>query len=125
MLNSLAGIPQPWLDELYDSSALVTDPDGRAAVLNEMAYASRRRKDVDARVLSDMLELTEAARTWALLEHEEAWDIGLFQFEFFEDREPGRIAVGRAPREGFLTSNTKRFKSGFAGLNVPKVGDVF
>ncbi|MCE1117470.1 hypothetical protein [Pseudomonas sp. NMI795_08] len=62
----MAGIPQPWLDELYDGSALVTDPDGRAAVLNEMAYAARRRKDVDAGALSDMLELVEAARIWGL-----------------------------------------------------------
>lgn len=66
MLSSLAGIPQPWLDELGDQSALVTDPDGRAAVLAEMAYAASRRKDVDAGALSDMLELVEAARIWGL-----------------------------------------------------------
>jgi len=64
------GIPQPWLDELSDRRALVTDPDGRAAVLEEMAYAARRRQEIDPGVLSDMLELTEAARVWALLERE-------------------------------------------------------
>nr|WP_225923126.1 hypothetical protein [Pseudomonas xantholysinigenes] len=69
-MSSLAGIPQPWLDELADQTALVADPDGRAVVLNEMAYAARRRNDVDAGMLSDMLELTEAARLWALLEGE-------------------------------------------------------
>lgn len=64
------GIPQPWLDELSDQPALVTDPDGRAAVLEEMAYAACRRQEIDPSVLSDMLELAEAARVWALLERE-------------------------------------------------------
>ena len=103
MLSRLAGIPRPWLDELYDGPALVTDPDGRAAVLNEMAYAARRRQEVDGGTQSDMLELAEAARTWALLEHEEAWAIGLLRFESGEEwerDEPGRIVVGRSPREG-------------------------
>ena len=101
-MSSLAGIPQPWLDELGDQSALVTDPDGRAAVLAEMAYAASRRREVDAGVLSDMLELAEAARTWALLEHEEAWAIGLLRYESAEEwerDEPGRIVVGRTPGE--------------------------
>ncbi|QZA57086.1 hypothetical protein K2O50_16385 [Pseudomonas sp. 2hn] len=66
----MAGIPRPWLDELYDGPALVTDPDGRAAVLAEMAYAASRRYEIDSGVLSDMLELVEAARVWALLEWE-------------------------------------------------------
>lgn len=70
MLSSLAGIPRPWLDELYDGPALVADPDGRAAVLAEMAYAASRRYEIDSGVLSDMLELAEAARVWALLEWE-------------------------------------------------------
>lgn len=70
MLSSLAGIPRPWLDELYDGPALVTDPDGRAAVLAEMAYAASRRYEIDSGVLSDMLELVEAARVWALLKWE-------------------------------------------------------
>lgn len=64
------GIPRAWLDELSDQPALVTDPDGRAAVLEEMAYAARRRHEIDSGVLSDMLELAEAARVWALLERE-------------------------------------------------------
>ncbi|MCX5511092.1 hypothetical protein, partial [Pseudomonas sp. BJa3] len=88
------GIPRPWLDELYDGPALVTDPDGRAAVLNEMAYAASRRKEVDASVLSDMLELAEAARTWALLEHEEAWAMGIFAE--YEPDHPSGCRVLRA-----------------------------
>ncbi|MDF9756807.1 hypothetical protein [Pseudomonas hunanensis] len=103
MLSSQGGIPQPWLDELGDQSALATDPDGRATVLNEMAYAARRRLDVDDGVLSDMLELAEAARLWALLEREEAFHIGLLTYESAEEWERdelGRIVVGRTPEEG-------------------------
>jgi hypothetical protein len=96
----MTGIPQAWLDELNDQSALITDPDGRAAVLDEMAYAAHRRREVCDDNLVDMLELAEAARAWALLEHDEAWHIGLFQYEGFEDHEPGRIVVGRAPKKG-------------------------
>ncbi|MEB6589594.1 hypothetical protein MXM82_10675 [Pseudomonas asiatica] len=64
----MAGLPQAWLAELDDRFALVADPDGRAAVLNEMAYAARRRREVDDGDLVDMLELAEAARLWALTE---------------------------------------------------------
>lgn len=58
----MEGIPQAWLDELSDEFALVTDPDGRAAVLDEMANAAHRRSEVSAESLVDMLELSEAAR---------------------------------------------------------------
>lgn len=47
-----------------------------------------------------MLGFAEAAREWALLEHEEAFHIGLFQYESaaeWERDEPGRIVVGGAP----------------------------
>ncbi|WP_085622036.1 MULTISPECIES: hypothetical protein [unclassified Pseudomonas] len=62
-------LPQGWLAELDDQVALVADPDGRAAVLSEMAYAARRRREIDEGELVDMLELAEAARLWAL-EHD-------------------------------------------------------
>ncbi|WP_409307666.1 hypothetical protein [Pseudomonas putida] len=74
----MAGIPKAWLDELNDQFSLITDPDGRAAVLDEMAYAAHRRHEVNSENLVDMLELAEAGRVWALMEHEEAWAIGLF-----------------------------------------------
>ncbi len=96
-------LPAAWLDELNDQSALITDPDGRAAVLCEMAYAAHRRREIDSGELSEMLEFAEAAREWALLEHEEAFHIGLFQYESaaeWERDEPGRIVVGGAPGEG-------------------------
>ena len=59
-------LPQAWVAELDDQVALVADPDGRAAVLSEMAYAAHRRKEIDEGDLVDMLELAEAARLWAL-----------------------------------------------------------
>lgn len=69
----MSDLPQAWLAELNDQCALVTDPDGRARVLCEMAFAARRRHDVDAWQLSEMLEFVESARLWALVEHEETW----------------------------------------------------
>ncbi|MBV4490947.1 hypothetical protein [Pseudomonas oryzicola] len=59
-------LPQAWVAELDDQVALVEDPDGRAAVLSEMAYAAHRRQEIDEGDLVDMLELAEAARLWAL-----------------------------------------------------------
>lgn len=58
-------LPQAWLAELNDQVALVADPDGRAAVLDEMAYAARCR-EVNDGDLVDMLEIVESARLWAL-----------------------------------------------------------
>jgi len=80
----MAGIPLAWVAELNDHTALVTDPDGRAAVLDEMAYAAHRRREVSSENLVDMLELSEAARLWALTEHEEAYHLGLFKYESWD-----------------------------------------
>lgn len=99
----MAGIPQPWVDELNDHFSLVTDPDGRSAVLDEMAYAAHRRREVSDEDLVDMLELSEAARVWGLMELEEAFHIGLFSYEIangWEEDEPGRIVIGRTPGWG-------------------------
>jgi len=98
-----AGIPKAWLDELNDQFALVTDPDGRAAVLDEMAYAAHRRREVSSENLADMLDPSEAARAWGLMEFEEAYHIGLFKYESWEEgggADPGRIVVGRTPGLG-------------------------
>ncbi|MFG0400552.1 hypothetical protein [Pseudomonas sp. zjy_11] len=62
----MVGIPQAWVAELDDQTALITDPDGRATVLSEMAYAAHRRQEVDEGDLVDMLEIVESARLWAL-----------------------------------------------------------
>lgn len=68
--SSAAGIPQPWIDELNDQMAMITDPDGRSAVMAEMAVSAHRRQDVNAGALAEMLELAEAARLWAHAERE-------------------------------------------------------
>lgn len=70
----MVGIPQAWVAELDDQTALITDPDGRAAVLSEMAYAAHRRQEVDDGALVDMLEIVESARLWALNESERGWE---------------------------------------------------
>lgn len=70
----MVGIPQAWVAELDDQTALITDPDGRAAVLSEMAYAAHRRQEVDDGDLVDMLEIVESARLWALDESERGWE---------------------------------------------------
>lgn len=91
------------MDELNDQFALVTDPDGRTALLDEMDYAAHRRREVSAENLIDMLELSEAARAWGLMEIDEAFHIGLFSSEITErwdGDEPGRIVVGRTPGWG-------------------------
>ncbi|MCY1190225.1 hypothetical protein RDI61_14325 [Pseudomonas plecoglossicida] len=62
----MVGLPRAWVAELDDQTALITDPDGRAAVLSEMAYAAHRRQEVDDDDLVDMLEIVESARLWAL-----------------------------------------------------------
>lgn len=107
----IAGIPQAWLDELNDRFALFTDPDGRAAVLDEMAYAAHRRREVSCENLVDMLELSEAARAWGLMEFEEAFHIGPFKFELWEEGagdDPKGIVVGRTPGWGLKLSKTAR-----------------
>nr|WP_256589926.1 MULTISPECIES: hypothetical protein [unclassified Pseudomonas] len=66
MDSQVLSLPAAWLAELNDQSAIVTDPDGRAAVLAELAISAHRRGDVGADQLTDMLEFAEAARLWAL-----------------------------------------------------------
>ncbi|WP_442793855.1 hypothetical protein [Pseudomonas sp. KCA11] len=70
----MAGLPQPWVSELDDQAALLEDPDGRPAVLSEMAYAARRRREVDDEDVVDMLEIVETARLWALAESWRVWE---------------------------------------------------
>ena len=67
--QTLRGEHLKWLAK-RDQTALVEDPDGRAAVLSEMAYAAHRRQEVDEGDLVDMLEIVESARLWALLERD-------------------------------------------------------
>lgn len=73
----MAGLPQAWVSELDDQVALLEDPDGRAAVLSEMAYAAHRRQEIDDGDLVEMLELAEAARLWALEYHQSGSPLGV------------------------------------------------
>jgi len=73
---------------------------------NQVVKWDGERREVDADQLSEMLELAEAARLWALTEREEAWSLGLFQYENWVDIEPGRIVVGRTPGRIGGLSNT-------------------
>lgn len=81
----MGGLLAAWLAELNDHSELITDPDGRVAVLCEMAYAAHRRGEVDSAQLSEMLEFADSARLWALTEHEEAWVLGIMLYESVAD----------------------------------------
>ncbi|WP_079229391.1 hypothetical protein [Pseudomonas putida] len=76
----MSSLPRAWLDELNDQCELATDPDGRAAVLSEMAMAAHRRREVDADQLCEMLEFVESARLYGLAEHEEWYACGLFKY---------------------------------------------
>ena len=64
MLN----LPAAWLAELNDQTELQADPYSHALVLNEMAYAAHRRQEISDEDLTEMLELADAGREWALLE---------------------------------------------------------
>ncbi|MGF6392185.1 hypothetical protein [Pseudomonas plecoglossicida] len=75
----MSQLPRAWLDELNDECALATDPDGRAAVLSEMAKAAYLRREVDADQLCEMLEFAESARLYGLSEHEDMYATGLFR----------------------------------------------
>jgi len=73
----MLSLPAEWVAELKDQSALITDPDGRAAVLSEMAFGAYRRGEASDDDLSAMLEMVEAGRWWAMSEIEEAFGRGL------------------------------------------------
>lgn len=62
-----------------DRQGLVTDPDGQRVKLRDLAMLAYQRRHVDANELSDMLEITEAAREWGLLELEEGHRLGMFE----------------------------------------------
>ncbi|MCF7544348.1 hypothetical protein [Pseudomonas petrae] len=77
-----------WRLMVEDMQDLVTDPDGQRAKLRELAMLAYQRYQVDANELSDMLEVTDAAREWGLLELEHGYYLGLFQRPE-HDLEPG------------------------------------
>jgi hypothetical protein len=76
-----------WRVEIQNRQDLVTDPDAQQRKLISLAMLAHRRRQVSAEELSDMLEWTDAARLWGLLELEEADFLGLFD-------------AGRLPEDG-------------------------
>ncbi|MEN5033796.1 hypothetical protein [Pseudomonas sp. TWI929] len=95
----MSQLPRAWLDELNDEFELATDPEGRAAVLSEMAMAAHRRREVDADQLCEMLEFVDSARLFGLSEHEEMYACGLFKYHEPLPDWGGQIikGVGKAP----------------------------
>lgn len=78
LIKHIADPLAAWKIMVEDMQDLVTDPDGQRAKLRELAMLAYQRYQVDADELSDMLEVTDAAREWGLLELEEGFHLGLF-----------------------------------------------
>jgi hypothetical protein len=72
--NSLAD----WRSAIKARDDLVTDLEAHRRKLVELAMLARRRSQVSAEELNEMLERSDAARLWGLLEWEEAELIGIF-----------------------------------------------
>ena len=68
-----------WKLMIEDHCELVTSPDGQRAKLRALSNLAYQRYQVDAGELSDMLEITDAAREWGLLELEEGSRLGMFE----------------------------------------------
>lgn len=67
-----------WKVAIQGRDDFVTDPDGALRKLDDLAMLARRRRQVSAEELNEMLEMSEAARLWALTELEEAGALGMF-----------------------------------------------
>jgi len=67
-----------WRSEIQNRLELVTDPDAQRRKLVSLAVLAHQRHQVSGEELSDILEWTDAARLWGLLELEEAEFLGLF-----------------------------------------------
>lgn len=70
-----------WKLMVEDRQELVTDPDGQRVKLRELAMLAYQRYQVDAEQLSDMLEITDAAREWGLIELEEGYRLGILRHQ--------------------------------------------
>lgn len=67
-----------WRSAIKARDDLITDPEGHRAKLVGLAMLAGRMHQVGEEELNEMLELSDAARLWALVEWEEAERIGLF-----------------------------------------------
>ncbi|WP_313740452.1 hypothetical protein [Pseudomonas sp.] len=77
----MKGLPQNLLKELNSHSEFVVDPEQHARMLTAMAFAARARREIGQGELSDVLEIIEAGKLWALEEIADAYEIGLFMDE--------------------------------------------
>lgn len=69
---------EEWRSAIKARDDLITDPDAHRAKLVGLAMLAGRMHQVGEEELNEMLELSDAARLWALVEWEEAERIGLF-----------------------------------------------
>ena len=67
-----------WRSAISARDDLISDPEGHRTKLIGLAMLADRMRLVGKEDLNEMLELSDAARLWALVEWEEADRIGLF-----------------------------------------------
>jgi hypothetical protein len=67
-----------WRAAIKARDDLITDPEGHRTKLVGLAMLAGRIRQVGEEELNEMLELSDAARLWAMVEWEEADRIGLF-----------------------------------------------
>lgn len=84
-----------WRREINNRADLVTDPEGHRLKLSALAMLAHRRGQVSAEDLNEMLELTDAAKLWALIEWEEAYLIGLFPHDHPDTEEGAQRIKGK------------------------------
>ena len=70
-----------WQAAIKQRFDLVTDPETQWRKLVDLAMLAHKRRQVCSGELSEMLELADAAKLWALIEWEEAEAIGLLKGE--------------------------------------------
>ena len=66
-----------WQAAIKQHFDLVTDPEAQWRKLVDLAMLAHKRRQVCSGELSEMLELSDAAKLWGLVEWEEAEAIGL------------------------------------------------
>lgn len=70
-----------WQAAIKQRFDLVTDPEAQWRKLVDLAMLAHKRRQVCSGELSEMLELSDAAKLWGLVEWEEAEAIGLLTEE--------------------------------------------
>lgn len=70
-----------WQAAIKQRFDLVTDPEAHWRKLVDLAMLAHKRRQVCSGELSEMLELSDAAKLWGLVEWEEAEAIGLLTEE--------------------------------------------